>query len=187
MNTSDVPEQNNDELSDVSSVSPLSDFVFSLFWIALGSLIMLASWQMDRLEGQGSSLYTAPGSYPGLLGGILLILGVLLAVRSFKAGGHRLGQLNLNISNIHRTSFLRVGVFLVFALIYCVGFMGRSWMPFWLATFLFVTTFIFLFNWQASTSQGRTKKVLVSAISMGVGTSFLVSYVFQELFLVRLP
>jgi putative tricarboxylic transport membrane protein len=65
--------------------------------------------------------------------------------------------------------------------------MGRSWMPFWLATFLFVTTFIFLFNWQAITSQGRTKKILVSAISMGVGTSFLVSYVFQELFLVRLP
>jgi putative tricarboxylic transport membrane protein len=64
---------------------------------------------------------------------------------------------------------------------------GRSWMPFWLATFLFVTTFIFLFNWQAVTSQGRLKKVLVSAISMGVGTSFLVSYVFQELFLVRLP
>jgi putative tricarboxylic transport membrane protein len=65
--------------------------------------------------------------------------------------------------------------------------MGRSWMPFWLATFLFVTTFIFLFNWQTVTSQGRVKKVLVSAISMGIGTSFLVSYVFQELFLVRLP
>jgi Na+/H+-dicarboxylate symporter len=76
MNTSDVSDENKEELSDISSVSPLSDFVFSLFWIALGSLIMLASWQMDRLEGQGSSLYTAPGSYPGLLGGILLILGV---------------------------------------------------------------------------------------------------------------
>ena len=85
MNTSDVPDENKEELSDSSSVSPLSDFVFSLFWIALGSLIMLASWQMDRLEGQGSSLYTAPGSYPGLLGGVLLILGVLLAVRSYAA------------------------------------------------------------------------------------------------------
>jgi hypothetical protein len=148
---------------------------------------MLASWQMDRLEGQGSSLYTAPGSYPGLLGGVLLILGVLLAVRSYAAGGHRLGQIDFHFSKIHLTSFLRVGVFLVFVLIYCVGLVGRSWMPFWLATFLFVTTFIFLFNWQTVTSQGRVKKVLVSAISMGIGTSFLVSYVFQELFLVRLP
>jgi len=51
MNTSDVPAENKEELSDFSSVSPLSDFVFSLFWIALGCLIMLASWQMDRLEG----------------------------------------------------------------------------------------------------------------------------------------
>jgi Tripartite tricarboxylate transporter TctB family len=187
MNTSDVPDEDKEELSDSSSASPLSDFVFSLFWIALGSLIMLASWQMDRLEGQGSSLYTAPGSYPGLLGGILLILGVLLAVRSFKAGGHMLGQLNLNISNIHRTSFLRVGVFLVFVLIYCVGLVGRSGIPFWLATFLFVTLFIILFNWQAISSEDFVKKVLVLAISMGVGTSFVVSYVFQELFLVRLP
>ena len=187
MNTSDVPEENKEELSESSSVSPLSDFVFSLFWIALGCLIMLASWQMDRLEGQGSSLYTAPGSYPGLLGGVLLILGVLLAVRSYAAGGHRLGQIDFHFSKIHLTSFLRVGVFLVFVLIYCVGLVGRSWMPFWLATFLFVTTFIFLFNWQTVTSQGRVKKVLVSAISMGIGTSFLVSYVFQELFLVRLP
>jgi hypothetical protein len=43
MNISDVPDENKEELSDSSSVSPLSDFVFSLFWIALGSLIMLAS------------------------------------------------------------------------------------------------------------------------------------------------
>ena len=79
MNTSYVPDENKEELSESSSVSPLSDFVFSLFWIALGCLIMLASWQMDRLEGQGSSLYTAPGSYPGLLGGVLLILGVFVS------------------------------------------------------------------------------------------------------------
>jgi hypothetical protein len=187
MNTSGNPEENNKELSDISSVSPLSDFVFSLFWIALGSLIMLASWQMDRLEGQGSSLYTAPGSYPGLLGGVLLILGVLLAIRSFKAGGHRLGQLNLNPSNINISSSLRVGGFLVFVLIYCVGLIGRNGMPFWLATFLFVTFFIILFNWQAISSEGFVKKVLMLAISMGVCTSFVVSYVFQELFLVRLP
>ena len=187
MNISDVPDENKDELNESSSVSPLSDFVFSLFWIALGSLIMLASWRMDRLEGQGSSLYTAPGSYPGLLGGIPLILGLLLAARSYKAGGHRLGQLDLNLSKIHFTSFLRVGVFLVFVLIYCVGLIGRSGIPFWLATFLFVTLFIILFNWQAISSEGFVKKVLVLAISMGVGTSFVVSYVFQELFLVRLP
>ena len=105
MNISDVPDENKEELSESSSVSPLSDFVFSLFWIALGCLIMLASWQMDRLEGQGSSLYTAPGSYPGLLGGVLLILGVLLAVRSYAAGGHRLGQIDFHFSKIHLTSF----------------------------------------------------------------------------------
>ncbi|MEI7496809.1 MAG: tripartite tricarboxylate transporter TctB family protein [Betaproteobacteria bacterium] len=187
MNTSDVSDQNNDELSDISSVSPLSDFVFSLFWIALGSLIMLASWQMDRLERQGSTLYTAPGSYPGLLGSVLLILGVLLAARSYKAGGHRLERMDFHFSKIHLTSFLRVGVFLVFVLVYCVGLIGRSGIPFWVATFLFVTTFIILFNWQAISSEGFVKKVLVLAISMGVGTSFVVSYVFQELFLVRLP
>ena len=50
-----------------------------------------------------------------------------------------------------------------------------------------VTTFIILFNWQAISSEGFVKKVLVLAISMGFGTSFVVSYVFQELFLVRLP
>jgi putative tricarboxylic transport membrane protein len=112
---------------------------------------------------------------------------VLLAARSFKAGGHRFVQLDLHVSKIQLASFLRVGVFLAFALIYCVGLIGRSGIPFWVATFLFVTTFIILFNWQAISSEGFVKKVLVLAISMGVGTSFVVSYVFQELFLVRLP
>ena len=35
--------------------------------------------------------------------------------------------------------------------------------------------------------QNETVKGIVLAIAVGAGTAFLVSYVFQELFLVRLP
>lgn len=181
------PEKEAAYVDGLTAVSPFADFIFSLLWIALGGLLLFASWQMDRMESQGSSLYTAPGSYPGLLAGLLIILGLLLAARAYLSGGHRLWQLDLKISAQAKTSLLRVSFFLLFALVYCLVLVGRSGIPFWLATFLFVTTFVFLFNWHTLGDTTKKYRALLVALSMGAGTSFLVSYIFQELFLVRLP
>ena len=81
----------------------------------------------------------------------------------------------------------RVGVFLVLGLGYAAGLVGHGGIPFWLATFLFVTLTIIVFDWTRRQRAGQVTRGLVLAVSVGAGTAFFVSYVFQEVFLVRLP
>ena len=48
---------------------------------------MLAlSFAMDRLEAQHINPYTVPGLLPGLLGIVMILLGGLLALRSWRRG-----------------------------------------------------------------------------------------------------
>jgi hypothetical protein len=62
-------------------VSPHADFIAAWIWVAFGLAVLIGAWRMDRLESQGATLYTAPGLVPGLLGGVLLLLGLVLACR----------------------------------------------------------------------------------------------------------
>jgi Tripartite tricarboxylate transporter TctB family len=129
-------------------------------------VIIYGSWTMDRLERHGAALYTAPGLVPGLLGLVILGLGVMLALRApvpqtSLAGGWR-------------------GTALVLALClgYAAGLVGRA--PFWLATLLFVTTFIAVFEYPV-------RRRMAIAPLYGAATSLLVTWLFQSVFLVRLP
>jgi hypothetical protein len=82
---------------------------------------------------------------------------------------------------------LRAGAVLVLGVVYAAGLVGRGGIPFWLATFVFVTSFILLFDWRGRAQRGERVKGIALAVAVGAGTALLVSYVFQELFLVRLP
>jgi len=144
-----------------------SDTIQGLAWIATGGAIVYASWTMDRLERHGAALYTAPGLVPGLLGLVLLVLGVVLALRNRRAAA---SGAPVRWGNTPLVLALCLG--------YAVGLVGR--MPFWLATFLFVTAFIALFEYPA-----RHRMAL--APLYGAATSLIVTYLFEIVFLVRLP
>jgi len=174
-------------MSTDDNVSPRADFVSAFVWMAFGLTVAVASWRMERMESQGATLYTAPGLVPGILGVIITVLGVVLAVRAARAGGHRLGAATWVPSPGARTAMLRAGTFLVMALVYAAGMVGRGGIPFWLATFVFVTSFILVFDWRVRAAGGAMARGIVVAVAVGAGTTLLVSYVFQELFLVRLP
>ncbi len=58
-----------------------------LAWMAFGIAVLALSWRMDRLEAQHINPYTVPGLLPGLLGVVMILLGVLLALRSWRRGG----------------------------------------------------------------------------------------------------
>ena len=57
-------------------------------------------------------------------------------------------------------------------------------MPYWLATSVFVASFIAIFEW---TDGGSRWVRLAWALGIGLAVGLAVSYVFSELFLVRLP
>ena len=70
--------------------------------------------------------------------------------------------------------------------VYALLLVGRG-LPFWLGTALFVTAFVFLFQYAERKVQGKTIRGIVVALACGVLTAAAVQYVFEDLFYVRLP
>jgi putative tricarboxylic transport membrane protein len=147
----------------------VSDLVQGVVWTLGGGAIVYASWTMDRLERHGATLYTAPGLVPGLLGLVLLLLGIALALRALRAG---ISWRPLPIA------WGNTPLVLALCLAYAIGLVGR--MPFWLATFVFVTAFVAIFEYPA-----RPRMALAPVY--GAATSLLVTYLFETVFFVRLP
>ena len=145
-----------------------TDRLQGFLWIIVGGTIVYASWTMDRLERHGAVLYAAPGLVPGLLGLVLLLLGLLLAVRRTSSAESAAGSARWG--NTALVLFLCLG--------YAVGLVGR--LPFWLATFLFVTLFIAIFEYPA-------RRRMALAAVYGAITGLAVTYLFESVFLVRLP
>jgi putative tricarboxylic transport membrane protein len=159
--------------------SPRADLWSAVFWIVLGGVIVGASWRMDRLEKMGAPLHTAPGLVPGILGAVILLLGVLLAVRAVRApaGAASAGEAS--------GAWGRVAVVLVLCLGYAVGLVGHA--PFWLGTFLFVFLFVLIFEYPLRRERAQVPRGVLMAFVYGAVTSAVVSLVFERVFLVRLP
>ena len=61
----------------------------ALAWVVFGLAVLVLSIRMDRLEAQHINPYTIPGLLPGLLGIVMLGLGVLLGIRSWRRARSR--------------------------------------------------------------------------------------------------
>lgn len=144
-----------------------SDAAQGVAWALGGGLIVYASWTMDRLERHGAALYTAPGLVPGLLGLVLVVLGVALALRK-----------RAICASSPAIRWGNTPLVLALCLGYAIGLIGR--MPFWLATFVFVTAFIAIFEYPS-------RRRMALAPLYGAATSLAVSNLFEAVFLVRLP
>ena len=161
-----------------------SDFLSALGWMALGIAILIGSVTMDRLENQDINPYTIPGLLPGLLGIAMTILGALLAIRSWRphllAAGNR--------APVDRAELKRLLLVLGLCLAFGVGLVGHG-LPFWLAAAIFVTVAILALQYQQRKSAGESLNLrrLVTTAAIGLGAGAVITLVFQEIFLVRLP
>ena len=157
-----------------------ADFVTAVILIAVSVGALVESWRMPRLEHLAVNPYTVPGIVPGLLSGVLILLGIVLLVRSVRQGGWR-----LDAASLSSAVGARLVLMLLLTLGYAAGLVGR--LPFWAATFLFVFLFVLLFEWRAGRppaghlKSGAFALVLAVAVAAGVGA------LFQYVFLVRLP
>jgi hypothetical protein len=166
-----------------------ADFLFGLFWAVLGASIAWGSYTMDRLERQGVEPYAVPGLVPGLLGMLLLVFGLVLALRGWRgreqpattgpdegasdtAGG--------------KAEPWRTGLALLLTLGFVLGLLGQG-PPFWLAAFLFVFLAIALFELPERRANGTLLRGLGLAFVVAACAAAAVTFVFQEVFLVRLP
>lgn len=152
-----------------------SDLLGGAGWIFFGLLIVVESLRMDRFTSMGAELYTMPGFVPGMIGSVIVLLGGVLMLRGWRRRATRQDAAAGPLLN------RRITITLVLSLTYAGGLIGR--VPFWLATFLFVTAFVGIFTPPETTPLRR----LAVAVLAGVLTTAVVTLVFEQVFLVRLP
>jgi putative tricarboxylic transport membrane protein len=147
--------------------------VYGIGWAVFGAAVLIASWRMDRLESLHINPWSAPGVMPGVLGALMLVFGITLALR-------RGGEVAALDASPRRTALA-----LVLCIAFAGGLLGRG-LPFWLtaATFLFVSILAFRLLDPDATPRWR---VALSSAVIAVCAALIISFVFEDLFLVRLP
>lgn len=158
-----------------------TDFWSGLVLAAVGLAFAVGSWTMPRLEERGINPLTVPGLVPGVLGVALFVLGLILAFRRFHPARGRIGLDGIIGTGTGRRSLaVAFGLNITFALV-LVGHI-----PFWLASALYLATFMAVFGIVVSTpSAWRKRALLVLVISAAVTAGIV--YLFETLFYVRLP
>jgi hypothetical protein len=171
--------------TEIHPSSPRHDLQGGVAWAALGCVIVVLSWQMDRMTQQGATTHTAPGLWPAIVGSLLAVLGGVLVLRSWR----RAQRTGWDAAEVDDTDYaplssfvLAAGMFFVYALL----LVGRG-LPFWLGTAVFVTAFVFLFQYAHRKADGKVVRGLIVALACGVLTAAIVTFVFERLFYVRLP
>lgn len=163
-----------------------ADFVTAIILVVASVTILVLSIQMPRMEEFGANPYSAPGIVPEFIGAILLLLSSILFGRSVIRQGYRLDLKTGTFRDFfNNQSVRRIFLTILLSLIYGMGLLGRT--PYVIGTFLYVTCFVFLFEYQPGTSLGAQKKSLIFAIIQGVLVTGAVAAVFRYLFLVKLP
>jgi len=162
-----------------------SELRAGLAWAAFGVAVLALSLRMDRLEAQHINPYTVPGLLPGLLGIVTILLGTLMALRSWRRGGHLIGGPRLGMSGV---ALRRLALVIGLIVAYTVVLLGRG-LPFWLGATIYVTASIILLQAPQRAAEGRRLTLLEAAFALAIGlaSGWIITWVFQDAFLVRLP
>ncbi|RAI42145.1 tripartite tricarboxylate transporter TctB family protein [Rhodoplanes roseus] len=163
-----------------------ADLITGVILVVLGVAAFVESWGMPRLEERNINPWTAPGLVPGMLGILIALLGTVLALRSAFAGafGPQL-PLDDDTPEQRRAAWRRLVLCSTLCLVYSVGLVGHT--PFWFATGLFVFTFIVSFEWEWDEAWASRARKLGIAAAIGFLAAVAIPYLFETLFLVRLP
>ena len=174
-----------DLTADEARAVASADLRASAGWLALGIAVLIGSLRMDRLEGQHINPHTIPGLLPACLGIAMILLGLLLLVRSWRRGG-RFGD----IAAVSMTAAMRRRLSVVIGLVvgFSVVLVGHG-IPFWVASAIFVVASILLLQRPQRIEAGRSLNArdVVFSLAVGLISGLLITFVFQDLFLVRLP
>jgi len=160
-------------MSKVSS-SSRSDLWGGSCWVVIGVFIMVESIRMDRFDTMGATLYTYPGFVPGAISCLIVLLGLVMIMRGLKSKVIA----DENADPLFNKRFvISIMCMFLFSLVLLAH------VHFLVAMALFVSTFTFLF---ANEETPLSRRLISSSIN-GVISSCVVYFLFQEVFLVRLP
>lgn len=163
-----------------------ADLITGVILFVFGLAVLTESYGMPRLEERNINPWTAPGIVPGMLATIIAILGAVLALRSLAGGALRVRAVQPPEEAAEaRASLARLFLCGALCFIYAVLLVGR--IPFSLATGLFVFSFIAAFEWRENDASAHRFRNLAIAAAIAVATALVIPFLFERLFLVRLP
>ena len=162
-----------------------SELRAGIAWAVFGVAVLALSLRMDRLEAQHINPYTVPGLLPALLGIVTILLGGLMALRSWRRGGRFVGAPVRATSGV---AMRRLALVIGLIVAYSVVLLGHG-LPFWAGATVYVTTSILLLQAPQRAAEGRglTLREVAAALAIGLASGWIITWVFQDAFLVRLP
>lgn len=151
-------------------------------WAALGMVILVASWRMDRLATMNIDPWSVPGLTPGVVGALMIVLALALALQARRAGNDPgLEEVDPADGGTLRT---------LGAMVLCVVFAGITLghgLPFAVEGAVFIVAFTALFSWRTWRDEKRIARGLAQTVAVAVIAAALISWLFESVFLVRLP
>ncbi len=168
-----------------ASAVAASELRGGLAWTVFGVAVLTLSLRMDRLEAQHINPYTVPGLLPALLGIVTILLGGLMTWRSWHRGGRFVGGPRLTMSSM---ALRRLALVVGLIVAYTVVLLGHG-LPFWAGATIYVTASIILLQAPQRAAEGRGLSVREAAVALAIGlaSGWIITWVFQDAFLVRLP
>lgn len=158
------------------------DSAVAAILMAIGLAQLWGGFTMDRLEVRRIHPASFPGLVPIMLGAAMFGLAVIVFLASRRQPASEGTGPDGDIRWPEIRSFVAI---VALAGIYALGLVGT--LHFWLASSLFVFTFITVAEWQRLGTMAERLKTLVFAAAAAVGVTGGISYMFETGFLVRLP
>ena len=148
---------------------------------AAGTAILVASLRMDRLADRGIEGWSAPGLTPGVVGTLMIVLSLVLGLQAWRAPAQAAQDEPPVPGAMRRTGL---------ALLLCVVFAGITLghgTPFVIEGAVFIFAFTTLFSGAEWRADGRVMRGLALTLAVAVCASAFIAWLFESVFLVRLP
>ena len=136
---------------------------------------------MDRLADRGINPWSAPGLTPGVVGLLMMLLAGALAVQAL-----RLKADEKPAPDGEPASWQSAWLALLLCLVFAGLSLGRG-LHFAVAAALFIFSFTSVFSWRAWRAEGRVRRGMAQAVAVAVLAAGGISWLFESVFLVRLP
>ncbi|MBB4120936.1 tripartite tricarboxylate transporter TctB family protein [Martelella radicis] len=159
------------------------DLTVTAILLAIGIAQFVGGFTMDRLEVRRIHPASIPGLLPMILGiAITIVAGLqlwgLMRSKGNDDGAHVSGL-------IDRAELLKLLGLIAICAAYALVLVGR--IHFWAASSLFVASFVIIFEFSSGMSRRALFLMVARAVIIAVVFGGALSYLFEDLFLVRLP
>lgn len=164
-------------------MSRRSEYLSAAFWAVLGAIIVVASWRLDRLEKLDINRWSVPGLTPGVVGALMVLLAIALALQ---VRSQARDDADDTQGVAEGTSMGRTVLAGVLGVLFAGVSLGRG-LSFVVEGAAFIFLFTTVFSWSQWRAEARVGRGLLVTLVVAVAASAVITWLFESVFLVRLP